>query len=129
MGTVAVFAGKYCRDKRYLEWKMFLDVAENDSMDEISDRVNDYLSKPLLYSSAYFNEYKLQYVRLMRAVSEEGSWEPWMSPSLRGLVSKHHTPTNGLASSDTFVVNTSENTATRRPLPTGWRCGYSSSRM
>ena len=39
---------------------------------------NGYLNRPLLYPSAYFNEHKVEYVRRMRAVSEEGAWEPWL---------------------------------------------------
>lgn len=44
-----------------------------------------YLSKPLLYPSAYFNEHKIEYVRRMRAVSEEGAWEPWLEFFIRGI--------------------------------------------
>lgn len=38
-----------------------------------------YLNRPLLYPSAYFNEHKVEYVRRMRAVSEDGAWEPWLT--------------------------------------------------
>lgn len=37
-----------------------------------------FLTKPFLYPSAHFNEHKIAYVRRMRAVSEEGAWEPWL---------------------------------------------------
>lgn len=44
-----------------------------------------YLSRPLLYPSAYFNEHKIEYVRRMRAVSEEGAWEPWLDFFIEGI--------------------------------------------
>jgi len=37
-----------------------------------------HLSSPSLYLSAYFNEHKMEYVRRLRAVSEEGAWEAWI---------------------------------------------------
>jgi Fic family protein len=44
-----------------------------------------YLSEPHLYPSAYFNEHKLEYVTKMRAVSEEGAWEPWLQFFVDGI--------------------------------------------
>ncbi len=44
-----------------------------------------YLNRPLLYPSAYFNEHKVEYVRRMRAVSEEGAWAPWLEFFIRGI--------------------------------------------
>ncbi|WP_254864457.1 Fic family protein [Halovivax gelatinilyticus] len=44
-----------------------------------------YLSKPYLYPSAYFNEHKVEYVTRMRAVSEEGAWEPWLRFFVDGI--------------------------------------------
>jgi len=44
-----------------------------------------YLSKPFLYPSAYFNEHKIEYVTRMRAVSEEGAWEPWLQFFVEGI--------------------------------------------
>ncbi|GAA0263223.1 Fic family protein [Halobacterium noricense] len=44
-----------------------------------------YLVEPYLYPSAYFNEHKLEYVRKMRAVSEEGAWVPWLEFFLDGI--------------------------------------------
>jgi len=44
-----------------------------------------YLNRPLLYPSAYFNEHKVEYVRRMRAVSEEGAWQPWLEFFIRGI--------------------------------------------
>lgn len=44
-----------------------------------------YLKKPYLYPSAYFNEHKATYVKKMRAVSEEGTWEPWLAFFMEGL--------------------------------------------
>lgn len=44
-----------------------------------------YLNRPLLYPSAYFNEHKVEYVRRMRAVSEEGAWGPWLRFFIRGI--------------------------------------------
>ena len=46
---------------------------------------NGYLGRPLLYPSAYFNEHKIEYVRRMRAVSEEGAWEPWLEFFIEGI--------------------------------------------
>lgn len=44
-----------------------------------------YLTKPYLYPSAYFNEHKIEYVTKMRAVSEEGAWEPWLQFFVDGI--------------------------------------------
>lgn len=44
-----------------------------------------YLSRPYLYPSAYFNEHKVEYVKRMRAVSEEGAWEPWLKFFVDGI--------------------------------------------
>lgn len=44
-----------------------------------------YLSAPLLYPSAYFNEHKIEYVTKMRAVSEAGEWEPWLQFFVDGI--------------------------------------------
>lgn len=46
---------------------------------------NGYLEKPYLYPSEYFNAHKLEYVRKMRAVSEEGAWEPWLEFFIEGI--------------------------------------------
>lgn len=46
---------------------------------------DEYLSRPLLYPSAYFNEHKVEYVRRMRAVSEEGDWESWIEFFIKGI--------------------------------------------
>ena len=45
----------------------------------------EYLTKPFLYPSAYFNEHKIEYVTKMRAVSEEGAWEPWLQFFIDGI--------------------------------------------
>jgi Fic family protein len=47
--------------------------------------LDGYLNRPLLYPSAYFNEHKVEYVRRMRAVSEEGAWEPWLKFFIEGI--------------------------------------------
>lgn len=44
-----------------------------------------YLTEPYLYPSAYFNEHKIEYVTKMRAVSEEGAWEPWLQFFVDGI--------------------------------------------
>jgi len=44
-----------------------------------------YLTEPYLYPSAYFNEHKIEYVNRMRAVSEEGAWEPWLQFFVDGI--------------------------------------------
>jgi len=44
-----------------------------------------YLTKPFLYPSAYFNEHKIEYVERLRAVSDEGAWEPWLSFFVEGI--------------------------------------------
>lgn len=44
-----------------------------------------YLTEPYLYPSAYFNEHKIEYVNRMRAVSEEGAWEPWLHFFVDGI--------------------------------------------
>jgi len=44
-----------------------------------------FLSEPFLYPSAYFNEHKIEYVTRMRAVSEEGAWEPWLRFFVEGI--------------------------------------------
>lgn len=44
-----------------------------------------YLTDPYLYPSAYFNKHKIQYVKKMRAVSEEGAWQPWLEFFVDGI--------------------------------------------
>jgi Fic family protein len=44
-----------------------------------------YLTEPNLYPSAYFNENKIEYVKKMRAVSDEGAWIPWIEFFLEGI--------------------------------------------
>ena len=44
-----------------------------------------YLESPYIYSSAYFNRHKVEYVERMRAVSEEGAWDEWITFFLEGL--------------------------------------------
>ncbi|MUV90413.1 DeoR family transcriptional regulator [Halapricum sp. CBA1109] len=44
-----------------------------------------YLTKPFLYPSAYFNQNKIEYVRKMRAVSEDGEWAPWLEFFVTGI--------------------------------------------
>ena len=44
-----------------------------------------YLNSSYIYPSAYFNRHKVEYVERMRAVSEEGAWEEWLTFFLKGL--------------------------------------------
>ncbi len=44
-----------------------------------------YLTKPYLYPSAYFNKHKVEYVKRLRAVSEEGRWEEWLRFFVDGI--------------------------------------------
>jgi len=44
-----------------------------------------YLESPYIYPSAYFNRHKVEYVERMRAVSEDGAWEEWLTFFLDGL--------------------------------------------
>ena len=43
------------------------------------------------HPSAYFNRHKVEYVERMRAVSEEGAWDEWLSFFLEGLRSQAET--------------------------------------
>lgn len=52
---------------------------------------NGYLESPYIYPSAYFNRHKVEYVERMRAVSEEGAWDEWLSFFLEGLRSQAET--------------------------------------
>ncbi|MBX0287996.1 Fic family protein [Haloarcula sp. S1CR25-12] len=52
---------------------------------------NGYLESPYIYPSAYFNRNKIEYVERMRAVSEEGAWEEWLTFFLEGLRSQAET--------------------------------------
>ncbi|MDS0283879.1 Fic family protein [Haloarcula onubensis] len=52
---------------------------------------NGYLESPYIYPSAYFNRNKVEYVERMRAVSEEGAWEEWLTFFLEGLRSQAET--------------------------------------
>jgi Fic family protein len=47
-----------------------------------------YLESPYIYPSAYFNRHKVEYVERMRAVSEEGAWNEWLTFFLEGLRSQ-----------------------------------------
>jgi Fic family protein len=50
-----------------------------------------YLESPYLSPSAYFNRHKVEYVERMRAVSEEGAWDEWLTFVLDGLRSQAET--------------------------------------
>jgi len=43
------------------------------------------LSIPVLYLSRYVIQNKAKYYRLLRSVTEEGAWEPWLLYMLRGV--------------------------------------------
>ena len=44
------------------------------------------LPQPLLYLSAYFEQNRREYYRLLLAVSQEGAWSEWVAFFLRGVV-------------------------------------------
>ncbi len=46
------------------------------------------LSMPWLYMSAYFEQFKDEYISNLFRVSSEGSWEPWIDFCLRGTISQ-----------------------------------------
>jgi len=50
-----------------------------------------YLESPYIYPSAYFNRHKVEYVERMRAVSEKGEWNEWLTFFLEGLRSQAET--------------------------------------
>ncbi len=50
-----------------------------------------YLESPYIYPSAYFNRHKVEYVERMRAVSEKGAWDEWLTFFLEGLRSQAKT--------------------------------------
>ncbi|WP_135304684.1 Fic family protein [Haloarcula amylovorans] len=52
---------------------------------------NGYLESPYIYPSAYFNRHKVEYVERMRAVSEDGAWDEWLTFFLEGLRSQAET--------------------------------------
>jgi Fic family protein len=43
------------------------------------------LPQPLLYLSAYFEEHRQEYYKLLLAVSQEGAWSEWLAFFLRGV--------------------------------------------
>ena len=45
-----------------------------------------YLSKPLLYLSAFFEKYKNEYYSRLLSVSKRGDWEGWLEYFLRGVI-------------------------------------------
>ncbi|WP_458209886.1 Fic family protein [Haladaptatus sp. NG-SE-30] len=50
-----------------------------------------YLESPYIYPSAYFNRHKVEYLERMRAVSEEGAWDEWLTFFIEGLRSQAET--------------------------------------
>lgn len=46
------------------------------------------LSKPWLYLSAFFDQYKDEYIRLLFQVSTQGDWLAWLSFCLRGTIAQ-----------------------------------------
>ncbi|ADD07698.1 Fido domain protein (plasmid) [Natrialba magadii ATCC 43099] len=50
-----------------------------------------YLESPYIFPSAYFNRHKVEYVERMRAVSEDGAWDEWLTFFLEGLRSQAET--------------------------------------
>lgn len=53
-----------------------------------------YLESPYIYPSAYFNRHKVDYVERMRAVSEDGAWDEWLTFFIEGLRSQAETSYN-----------------------------------
>ena len=53
-----------------------------------------YLESPYIYPSAYFNRHKVEYVERMRAVSENGAWDEWITFFLEGLRTQAETSYN-----------------------------------
>ena len=47
--------------------------------------VEGLLPQPLLYLSAFFEHHRQEYYRLLMAVSQSGSWRPWIAYFLRGI--------------------------------------------
>jgi Fic family protein len=47
--------------------------------------VEGLLPQPLLYLSAFFERHRQEYYRLLMAVSQSGSWTPWIAYFLRGI--------------------------------------------
>jgi Fic family protein len=47
--------------------------------------VEGLLPQPLLYLSAFFERHRQEYYRLLMAVSQSGSWRPWIAYFLRGI--------------------------------------------
>ena len=47
---------------------------------------DELLPQPLLYLSAYFEQNRREYYRLLLAVSQEGAWSEWVAFFLRGVV-------------------------------------------
>jgi len=47
--------------------------------------VEGLLPQPLLYLSAFFEHHRQEYYRLLMAVSQSGSWTPWIAYFLRGI--------------------------------------------
>jgi len=47
--------------------------------------VEGLLPQPLLYLSAFFERHRQEYYRLLMAVSQSGSWTPWIVYFLRGI--------------------------------------------
>ena len=45
----------------------------------------ELLSKPYLYLSAFFNEYRSDYTRLLTEVRTRGNWDDWLHFVLRGI--------------------------------------------
>jgi Fic family protein len=50
--------------------------------------VEGLLPQPLLYLSAFFERHRQEYYRLLMAVSQSGSWTPWIAYFLRGIAEK-----------------------------------------
>jgi Fic family protein len=53
-----------------------------------------YLESPYIYPSAYFNRHKIEYVERMRAVSETGAWDEWITFFVEGLRTQAETSYN-----------------------------------
>lgn len=52
------------------------------------------LPKPLLYLSAFFEEYRLEYYKHLLQVSQQGAWRPWIEFFLRGVISQSQDAVN-----------------------------------
>ena len=73
------------------------------------------LGAPVLYLSRYIVDHKLEYYRLLLAVTREGAWEAWLLYMLEAVAETSHWTLSKIGSIRTLIEDTGDHLRARLP--------------